>query len=211
MFKRLLHSSPDVGSRVSVFVDTSCHQVKRVFEPNPVLVNGKKARFSARSQEKLFLREIEVLKVFEKQGFVPNLLSVNFEKCSLIQEYFGPDLLIRKSDFGWKWESKHSEQLCEIYDCLYSHGWAKRNGSLSNMTVDRNNNLVLFDFKWSFRLSEKGVSLNPAAAGLRALDDEIFSVGNYLAKADAKLPEKVLAILQKKATSFGEIEESGKI
>lgn len=202
MFELFKHPNPGVGSRVTVSIDYKKQVVKRQFLVTATLVNGQTLDIPESEQESLFQNEVYWLERLAGTLPIPPVIEVDVNTRTIIQRYFGPDLLIRNTTSEFKWSQNLSEQLVNGYQIMYEMGVCKRNGSLSNLTLDLEGNLIFFDFKWAFSIHKPPPSLNPLAMGKSAIDDEKYSLDNYLKKIDPEVASDISRIFDQKIAAL---------
>jgi hypothetical protein len=132
-----------MGTLVSVFLNKEKTLIKRVFEPNGVTTSGIT---NTKTKEYVLAKweaESYYLTKFQLMPWVPELVSINYKARSIIQKYYGPDLLIR----GFEDIPDIEDQVVEIYRYFNQIGVYKLNGALSNMTK-KDGKVIMFDFKY---------------------------------------------------------------
>ena len=168
-------SHEGVGTFVSVWLDEKEGLVKRIFDGDHC-GNGVSRRKS--KADILFRNEIYWLTHPElsKSKFLPELISIDKETRTIIQRYYGPNLLDYYPDnFPI---SNISEQILEMYEFFHKVGVNKINGALSNMSLN-DDQVIAFDFKWA----------RPAP---KANANELKAFKQWLTKIDPELVEKLI-------------------
>ena len=150
-----LHPDPNIGRVASVYLNEDKTLIKRYYIKNGVTVNGKVSEQSENYIEKKWLAETNSLLRFRDKDWVPKLVDINYQEKYIIQEYYGPDLLIR----GHNDIPDIEDQIVEIYHYFKEINMYKLNGALSNMTK-RNGKVIMCDFKY---MRERTEELKPYA------------------------------------------------
>lgn len=130
-----------VGTLVEVFIDEKSGIIRREFKFDSTTVNGEKSRFTQDEIEEFFFNEMYWLRKLDGSKFVPKL--IGFGDGWVEQEYTGPSLLDTMPN-----PPDITDQVLDMYSEFNRIGLYKRNGSLSNLTMN-GNQLVAFDFKWA--------------------------------------------------------------
>jgi len=133
----------DMGRLVSVYLNPEKTLIKRVFQLNGITVSGKKSTASKEYVDAKWDAERYYLTKFQLMPWVPELVSIDYVERSIIQQYYGPDLLTT----GFEDIPDIEDQMCQIYQYFKEINVYKLNSSLSNMTK-KQGQVVLFDFKY---------------------------------------------------------------
>ena len=187
----LKHPCKEIGSFVNVEIDYDRNIIFRSFPTQSTLVNGNTITVPEEKALVLFKNEVYWLKKLKKKPYTPNLINIFYKKRLIVQEFLGDDLLIKLKQQTFRWSDSLSLQLLNIYKDLYSKNILKRNGSLSNMALKKNNQIVLFDFKWTCKASLKNKSINSFSLGNTCFDDEVYSIKRFLSKASKSMAEDI--------------------
>ena len=168
------HPDPNIGRVASVYLNEDKTLIKRHYIKNGVTVNGKVSEQSEEYIEKKWLNESYWLTRFQLMPWVPTLVSINYKERFIIQEYYGPDLLIS----GYKDIPDIEDQIVEIYQYFKEINVYKLNGALSNMTK-KNGKVIMFDFKY---MSERTEELKPHA---------LFEIKAWLSKITPNISKRL--------------------
>jgi hypothetical protein len=166
-----------VGTFVSVWINETDGLVRRVFDGDHCGPGTSKLINKA---DILFKNEVFWLThpMLSGSKFLPELVSIDVDTKTIIQKYYGPNLL----DYLHSPEGipvpNLSEQILEMYTFFTEVGVNKLNGALSNMTVN-DGQLIAFDFKWA----------RPAP---KANGREIRAIHTWLTKIDPLLVEQLV-------------------
>ena len=166
-----------VGTHVSVFIEENEGLVKRVFDGEHC--GPGISKFKNKS-DTFFKNEVYWLThplLFESK-FLPELIEINGDTKTIIQKYYGPNLLDYLHDPKGFPVSNISEQILEMYTFFTEVGVNKLNGALSNMSAN-DGQLIAFDFKWA----------RPAP---KANAKEIKAFHTWFTKIDPDLVEKLI-------------------
>jgi|TARA_B110000263_G_C15118242_1_gene423084 hypothetical protein len=166
-----------VGTHVSVFIDENKGLVKRVFDGEHC--GPGVSKFKSKS-DIFFKNEVYWLThpLLSKSKFLPKLIDITEPTKTIIQKYYGPNLLDYYPD---KFPiSNLSEQILEMYTFFTEVGVNKLNGALSNMSL-KGDQVIAFDFKWA----------RPAP---KANVKEIKAFRKWLTKLDPELVEKLITM-----------------
>lgn len=176
-----LYKSPHygLGTTVEVHIDEENNLVKRLYKENGITCNGTPTEKTLSDIQNAFLYEVYWLEKLDSE-WIPNTIDINYEERIIIQEYTHPDLLHIKPQLKEK-VPDIVEQILEMYKFFKSKNVYKRNGSLSNLTL-RKDQLVAFDFKWA-RTRPSGLEM------------ELKSYDQWLCKIDESLPIKLRELL----------------
>lgn len=168
----------NLGSLVSVYLNSEKTLIKRTYDGSGVTVNGKETRMSKEKTETCWKRESYWLEELKDMSWTPELVEVNYDKKYTIQRYYGPDLL----DQGFDKVVDIESQVLDIYKFFKEINVYKLNGSLSNMTRNESQ-LIIFDFKYMRTRSEE----------LREFEE--YSIDTWLSKINSNLVPKLKAML----------------
>jgi hypothetical protein len=133
----------NMGTLVSVFLNKEKTLIKRVFEPSGITTSGIPNTKTKEYVSTKWETESYYLTKFRLMPWVPGLVSIDYKTKSIIQKYYGPDLLIA----GFEDIPDIEDQVVEIYRYFNKIGVYKLNGALSNMTK-RDGKVIMFDFKY---------------------------------------------------------------
>jgi len=172
------HPDPNIGRVASVYLNDDKTLIKRHFVLNGITVNGKATEKSEEYIEKKWLTESYWLTRLQLMPWVPSLVSINYKERSIIQEYYGPDLLIS----GYKDIPDIEDQIVEIYQYFKEINVYKLNSALSNMTK-KDGKVIMFDFKY---MKERTEELKPHA---------LFEIQEWLSKISPTMVPKLEALL----------------
>tara|TARA_B110001454_G_scaffold201126_1_gene207274 strand:+ start:121 stop:681 length:561 start_codon:yes stop_codon:yes gene_type:complete len=166
-----------VGTHVSVWIDEKMGLVKRTFDGDHC--GEGESKFKNKS-DIFFKNEVYWLTHPELSGskFLPELIDIDEESRTIIQKYYGPNLLDYLHDPKGFPIPNISEQILEMYTFFTEVGVNKLNGALSNMTAN-NGQLIAFDFKWA----------RPAP---KANAKEMKAFHTWFTKIDPELVEKLI-------------------
>ena len=168
MWTKFNSHHPGIGTLVEVYIDEDAGLIKRTFSFDAVPSNGvKQSRFNPDQVKEFFDWEVYWLNKLDGSKWIPETVDVTDK--SIIQCYYGPCLLDKIRDLP----AGIVEQVIDMYDFFADNNMFKRNGSLSNLTMN-GNQLVAFDFKWA----------RPRPIGM---DMEIRSYNEWLCKIDPTL------------------------
>ena len=132
-----------MGILSSVYLNTDESLIKRVFTTNGTTVSGKPSTLTKDQADEMWYNETYYLNKFQLMSWVPELVSIDYNNKTIVQRYYGPDLLIR----GFDDVPDIEEQVLEIYKYFKQINVYKQNCSLSNMTK-HNGTVMMFDFKY---------------------------------------------------------------
>ena len=166
-----------VGTHVSVWINEKMGLVKRTFDGDHC--GPGISKFKNKS-DTFFKNEVYWLThplLFESK-FLPELIEINGDTKTIIQKYYGPNLLDYLHDPKGFPVSNISEQILEMYTFFTEVGVNKLNGALSNMSAN-DGQLIAFDFKWA----------RPAP---KANAKEIKAFHTWFTKIDPDLVEKLI-------------------
>ena len=166
-----------VGMFVSVWIDEDNGLIKRIFNGDHC---GEGRVRMANKADILFKNEVYWLTHPELDGskFLPELIDIDEESRTIIQRYYGPNLLDYYPD---KFPiSNLSEQILDMYRFFHEVGVNKLNGALSNMSLN-GDQVIAFDFKWA----------RPAP---KANAKEVKAFRKWLTKLDPDLVEELVKI-----------------
>ena len=149
------HPDPNIGRVASVYLNEDKTLIKRHYILDGVTVNGKPTEQSPEYIEQKWLTETYWLTRLQLMPWVPGLVSINYKERFIIQEYYGPDLLVR----GYDDIPDIEDQIVEIYKYFKEINVYKLNGALANMTK-KNGRVIMFDFKY---MRERTPELKPHA------------------------------------------------
>lgn len=133
----------EMGRVVSVYLNPDKTLIKRVFQLNGITVSGKKSTATKEYVDQKWAAETYYLTKLQLKPWVPELVSIDYVERSIVQRYYGPDLLTT----GFDDIPDIEDQLVDIYRYFKDINVYKLNSSLSNMTK-RKGQVVLFDFKY---------------------------------------------------------------
>ncbi len=136
-------SSFDMGSVCEVYLNPEKTLVKRIFKYEGITVSGKQSTRSKEYIEEKWLAESYYLTKFQYETWAPKLVAIDYSERSIIQEYYGPDLIIR----GFDDIPDIEDQVVNICTQFKQMNVYKLNSSLSNMTK-LNGRVMMFDFKY---------------------------------------------------------------
>jgi hypothetical protein len=166
-----------VGTLVSVWIDEDAGLVRRVFDGDHC---GTGTSRLTNKSEILFKNEVFWLThpMLCDSKFLPELVYIDTDTRTIIQKYYGPNLLDYLHSPDGIPVPNFSEQMIEMYTFFTEVGVNKLNGALSNMTVN-DGQLIAFDFKWA----------RPAP---KANAKEIQAFHRWLTKIDPVLVEDLV-------------------
>jgi len=163
----------ETGTIAEVYLNENETLIKKIYKVDGITVSGKPTRYEESDINAAFYNELRWLKELESK-WAPKLIDVGDNW--LTQEYYGPDLLE-----NYMAGTLHNDvprlinQCIEMYEFFKEKNVFKRNGSLSNLTINKGQ-LIAFDFKWA-RLRPNGIEL------------ELHSYDEWLSKIDNSLPK----------------------
>ena len=132
-----------MGKLSAVYLNNDKTLIKRHFRINGITVSGKLSTLTKEDADQKWLNETYYLTKFQLMSWVPELVSIDYKNKTIIQKYYGPDLLIR----GFDDIPDIEQQVVDIYKYFKQINVYKLNGSLSNMTK-HNGKVMMFDFKY---------------------------------------------------------------
>ena len=170
-------SHEGVGTFVSVWLDEDNGLVKRTFDGGHC---GEGVSKRTSKADILFKNEIYWLTHPELSGskFLPELIDIDEEAKTIVQKYYGPNLLDYLHDPKGFPVPNLSEQILEMYTFFTEVGVNKLNGALSNMSFN-GDQVIAFDFKW-------------ARPTPKANAKEIKAFHTWFTKIDPDLVEKLV-------------------
>jgi hypothetical protein len=136
-------ASFDMGSIAEVYLNPEKTLIKRHYTHGGVTSSGKQSSFPHDYVEEKWLNEVYYLTKFQLMPWVPELVSIDHKSRSIVQRYYGPDLLLS----GFNDIPDFENQVVDICSYFKEIGVYKLNCSLSNMTK-RNGQVIMFDFKY---------------------------------------------------------------
>ena len=166
-----------VGTFVSVWVDKDNGLIKRIFNGDHC---GEGRVRMTNKADILFKNEMYWLthpKLSESK-FLPELISIDIDTRTIVQKYYGPNLLDYLHDPKGFPVPNISEQILEMYTLFTEVGVNKLNGALSNLSFN-GDQVIAFDFKWA----------RPAP---KANAKEINAFRKWFTKIDPDLVEKLI-------------------
>jgi len=168
-----LYKSPHygLGTTVEVHIDKENRLIRRHYKEGAITCSGAQTQKLKREIQDSFMYETYWLEKLESK-WIPKTIDIDYRTRTIVQEYTHPDLLYIKSELK-EVVPDIVEQIIEMYKFFKSHNMYKRNGSLSNLTLN-NGQLVAFDFKWA-RQRPKGLEM------------EVKSYDQWLSKIDSSL------------------------
>ena len=134
----------DMGKLASVYINDDSTLIKRTFDVNGITASGKPSILTKDQVDEFWFNETYYLTKFQFMPWVPELVSIDYQTRTIIQKYYGPDLLIR----GFSDVPDIEEQVLDIYKYFKQIDVYKLNCSLSNMTK-LNGKVIMFDFKYT--------------------------------------------------------------
>ena len=163
------------GSIAEVFVNDDKTQIKKIYRKGGTTVSGKQCLYSEEAIEQCFKTELRWNEMLQSK-WIPQLIHVDEENKTLIQEYYGLDLLpYYQNDTLHTTIPNLVDQVIEMFEFFAKHKVYKINNSLSNLTV-KDGQLIAFDFKWAQdRPNWKFI--------------ELYGYKEWMSKIDNKLPE----------------------
>lgn len=171
-WNRLYTPGKDIGTIAEIYLNENKTLIKKIYKVDGITVSGKPTEFDQSDIVDAFDTELHWLKELESK-WVPELEDEG--ENWLTQRYYGEDLLenyMRKT--LWDDVPNITEQIIEMYTFFKEKNVFKRNGSLSNLTVNEGQ-LIAFDFKWT-RQRPKGIEM------------ELHSYDQWLIKINERLP-----------------------
>ena len=175
MWNKFQTTHAGVGTLVDVYIDDTQQHIKRIFDASSVTCAGQKSRFDVKQIQEFFEWECYWLRKFEGSVWVPELVDIG--ENYIIQKYYRPCLL---DDLHTNMPDV-TDQVVDMYKFFKQANVFKRNGSLSNLTLN-GDQLVAFDFKWA----------RPRPDGLEM---ELRSYDEWLVKIDQSLPQTLRELL----------------
>lgn len=147
--------------------------IRREFKPNAITCAGVPTRFTPIEIVDFFQNEVYWLNKLQSE-WVPKTIEVgpNF----IVQEYTGPALIDSMPHLP-----DIKDQVIEMYKFFKQHNVYKRNGSVSNLTMNKSQ-LVVFDFKWAMHRPN-------------GLEMELKSYDVWLSKIDSTLSSSLRELL----------------
>ena len=179
MFK--LYKSPHygLGTTIEVHIDQKNKLIKRLYKESAITVSGLPTTKTEPEIHNAFNQEVFWLSSLESK-WIPKTIDIDYKNKIIIQEYTYTDLLYIKPRLK-EVVPDIVDQVIEMYKFFKEKNVYKRNGSLSNLTLN-GNQLVAFDFKW-------------ARERPTGLEMELKSYDMWLSKIDNTLPEKLRDLL----------------
>lgn len=178
-WKQLKSQHDGLGTIVNVLVDEEQGLISRTFQAGYQTVSGKKHDFTADQVKEFYENELRWLEKLDGK-WLPEFIANNNETQTIIQRYYGPCLLdYLHTDLHTRIPNL-KEQIVEMYAFFKDNNVFKRNGSLSNLTYNKDQ-VIAFDFKWAKERPE-------------GIEMEKHSYHNWLNKIDSELP-KVLELM----------------
>lgn len=175
MWNKFQTTHPGVGTLVDVYIDDEQQYIKRIFDADSITCDGKPNRFDQSQVKEFFEWECYWLNMFKHSEWVPELIEIG--ENYTIQKYYRScvldDLHVNMPDI--------TDQIIEMYKFFKTQKVFKRNGSLSNLTLN-GDKLIAFDFKWA----------RPRPVGINM---ELKSYSQWLNKADPAVEQKLLDLL----------------
>ena len=132
-----------MGKLSSVYLNEDNTLIKRNLDINGITASGKPSILTKDEADQHWFNETYYLTKFQFMPWVPELVSIDYQNRTIIQKYYGPDLLIQ----GFDDVPDIEQQVLEIYKYFKEINVYKFNSSLSNMTK-HNGTIMLFDFKY---------------------------------------------------------------
>lgn len=172
MWKKFKSNHPGIGTLVEVHIDQQAGLIKRRFAFDAVPANGvQQSRFNREQVREFFDWEVYWLTKLDGSRWIPETISISED--TIVQKYYGSCLLddIKKLPKGL------TDQVIDMYGYFQQMGLYKRNGSLSNLTMN-GKQLVAFDFKWA----------RPRPIGI---DMELKSYDEWLSKINPDLSREL--------------------
>ena len=169
----------DMGKMSSVYLNEDSSLIKRIFNTSGFTASGKPSSSTKDDADKYWFNETYYLTKFQFMPWVPELVSIDYQNRTIIQKYYGPDLLIR----GFDDIPDMEQQVLEIYKYFKEINVYKFNGSLSNMTK-HNGRVIMFDFKYMSTRSAENVDF--------VIQKEI---GEWLSKISPTIAPKLKELL----------------
>ncbi len=136
-------SSFHMGTICEVYLNAEKNLIKRSFKLNGITASGKPSTRTQEYIEEKWLNEVYYLTKFQLMPWVPELVSIDYQSKSIIQKYYGPDLIIA----GFDDIPDIEDQVVSICSYFKDIDVYKLNNSLSNMTK-LNGQVIMFDFKY---------------------------------------------------------------
>lgn len=170
MWKKFNSQHPGIGTLVEVYIDEQAGLIKRRFAHDAVPANGTtQTRFNPDQVREFFNWEVYWLKALDGSRWIPETVSITDD--TIVQKYYGPCLLdsIKSLPKGIE------DQVIDMYGFFQTAGLYKRNGSLSNLTMN-GEQLIAFDFKWA-RPRPIGIDME-----LRSYDEWLVKINPTLSK-----------------------------
>jgi RIO-like serine/threonine protein kinase len=163
-----------IGTVVEVYINESAGTIKRIFKPDAITVSGEKTKYNAEQIQDFFNNEMYWLNKLHGSKFIPE--TIDHGDNWILQEYTGPSLLDTMPN-----PPDITDQLLEMYTEFNRIGMYKRNGSLSNLTMN-GDQLVAFDFKWAMHKPD-------------GEEMELRSYDEWLIKVNPELPKLLRELL----------------
>jgi hypothetical protein len=179
MYKLYKSPYPGLGTTVEVYIDNANSLIKRQFKHKGVTCSGHVTEKSYQEIQDAFIQEVYWLEQLESE-WIPKTIDIDYDTKTVIQEYTSPDLLHIKHRLK-EVIPDITEQIIEMHKFFKSKNVFKRNGSLSNLTL-RKEQVIAFDFKWAMQRPD-------------GLEMELKSYDEWLVKIDETLPTKLRELL----------------
>ena len=163
------------GTVAEVGINANKTLIKKRYSVDGLTVSGKKTKHTSSEIYECFKREIYWTQYLQSK-WVPPIVDVDETSQTIIQEYYGPDLLTNyQAGTLLKDVPDIVDQVIEMFKFFKQHNVYKYNNALSNMDVN-GKQLVAFDFKWMRKRPE-------------GKEHELFSYTEWMSKIDDKLPK----------------------
>ena len=179
-WKKVLSTHDGIGTIVDVRLNEKEMLIERTFKEGSITASGQQHHFNADQVKQFYENEIYWLDKLSSK-WVPETVSVDTKKQTIVQKYYGPCLLDYLHTDLHERIPDLKEQIIEMYAFFKQHNIFKRNGSLSNLTYN-NGQVIAFDFKWTKQRPD-------------GLEMELHSYKNWLNKIDKTLEHDLEAML----------------
>jgi len=171
-----LHDNSFTYTLVYVELNEKDGLIRRTYNNKLPCVSGEINPYNQSDEQvtDAFRNEIKWLTKLENNKFLPELVSYDLDKQTIVQRYYEPSCLITK-------KMPKVKEIEELYYFFKYHKLNKMNGSLSNMSYN-GSQLIAFDFKYGKERPENN-------------EREIASYNKWLVKISPSIPEILTRIL----------------